>query len=151
MTATTRPSPTTGRTAGRTASPTAGRTAGRTAADAPLAALLREDALVTGAVGALALLGPHLWGDDVAGWVPRAVGAVLLLVAADLALASRWSGRRLRLATAVCADLALLWVVASVAVLALVDLPASGTAVVAGVAVVTLGFAVAELRALRRA
>ena len=117
---------------------------------ARLGALLREDALVTGAVGAFALLGPHLYGDDVAAWVPRAVGAVLLVVAADLGLASRWRGRRLRLATAVCADLALAWVAASVAVLALVDPPAAGTAVVAGVAAVTLAFGVAELRALRR-
>ena len=131
-----------------TASTTTGSTA--PARTSPLAVLLREDAVVTGAVGALALLGPDRGGDDVASWVPRVVGAVLLLVAADLAVASRWTGRRLRLATAVCADLALAWVAASVAVLALVDLPASGTAVVAGVAVVTLGFAVAELRALRR-
>ena len=114
-----------------------------------LRTVLRADAVVTGAVGLFGLLGsPTLYGD-VPGWLPRAVGAVLLLVAVDLALASRWSGGRLRLAGTVCAELALAWVVATVAVLALVDLPLAGTEVLLLVGAATLGFAVLELRLVR--
>ena len=114
-----------------------------------LRTVLRADAVVTGLVGLLGLVGsPSMYGD-VPGWLPRAVGAVLLLVAADLAIVSRWSGRRLRLAGTVCAELALAWVVATVAVLALVDLPASGTEVLLLVGAATLVFAVLELRLVR--
>ena len=114
-----------------------------------LRTVLRADAVVTGAVGLFGLLGsPSLYGD-VPGWLPRAVGAVLLLVAIDLGIASRWSGRRLRLAGTVCAELALGWVVATVAVLALVDLPLAGTEVLLLVGAATLVFAVLELRLVR--
>jgi hypothetical protein len=115
-----------------------------------LRTVLRADAAVTGAVGLLGLLGPTstLYGD-VPGWLPRVLGAVLLVVAADLVLAARLSGSRLRLAGTVTAELALAWVVATVAVLALVDLPLAGREVLAIVGAATLGFAIAELRLVR--
>ena len=120
------------------------------AADALLQRLLRLDAAATGVAGLVALLAPTSTWGDVPGLLPRAVGAVLLVVAADLLLASRWTGRRLRIATTVCAELALAWVAATVAVLALHDLPTVGVELLVAVGLVTLGFAVAELRALRR-
>ena len=114
-----------------------------------LRTVLRADAVVTGGVGLFGLLGsPSMYGD-VPGWLPRAVGALLLLVAVDLAIASRWSGNRLRLAGTVCAELALAWVVGTVAVLLLVDLPAAGTEVLLLVGAATLVFAVLELRLVR--
>ncbi|MCW2606140.1 MAG: hypothetical protein JWO60_833 [Frankiales bacterium] len=119
-------------------------------ADAPLQRLLRLDAVATAGAGLLGLALPTSVFGDVPTLLPRAVGAVLLVVAADLLLASRWSGRRLRLATTVCGELAAAWVVATVVVLAVHDLPASGVEVLGLVGLVTLGFAVAELRAVRR-
>ena len=120
-----------------------------TTTDAPLQRLLRLDAGATGLAGLVALLAPTSTWGDVPGLLPRAVGVVLLVVAADLLLASRWTGRRLRLATTVCAELALAWVAATVAVLVLHDLPLLGVDLLFVVGLVTLGFAVAELRALR--
>ena len=117
-------------------------------AEASMRAVLRADAVVTGAVGVLALLAPSAWFD--AGWLPRAIGAVLLLVALEVGLASRYDGKRLRLAGAVTGELAAAWVVASVAVLLLVDLPTTGAVVVELVAVATAVFAVLELRLARR-
>jgi hypothetical protein len=110
---------------------------------------LRLDAVVTGAVGLLGLVGPTSWYGDVPGWLPRAVGILLLVVGLDLAIASRWSGRRLLLAGTVCAELALAWVAATVVVLLLVDLPAAGTAVLLLVGAATLAFGVIELRVVR--
>lgn len=131
--------------------PDATTTAAAAADDAPLQRLLRQDAFATGAAGLLGLLLPTSTFGDVPAALPRVVGGVLLLVvAADLLLASRWSGRRLRLATAVTADLALAWVVATAVVLAVRDLPTSGVEVLSLVGLVPLGLGVAELRALRR-
>jgi hypothetical protein len=110
--------------------------------------VLRADAVVTAGFGAFALLGPASWFD--AGWLPRAVGAVLLLVALEVGLASRYDGDRLRLAGAVTGELAAAWVVASVAVLLLVDLPTTGAVLVEVSAAVTAVFAVLELRLVRR-
>jgi hypothetical protein len=114
-----------------------------------LRTVLRVDAAVTGAVGLFGLLGPTSTYGDVPGWLPRTVGAVLLVVAVDLLLAARLAGSRLRLAGTVTAELALAWVVATVAVLALVDLPFAGREVLALVGAATLGFAVVELRLVR--
>jgi hypothetical protein len=114
-----------------------------------LRTVLRVDAAVTGAVGLFGLLGPTSTYGDVPGWLPRVVGAVLLAVAVDVLLAARLSGRRLRLAGTVTAELALAWVIATVAVLALVDLPFAGREVLAIVGAATLGFAIAELRLVR--
>lgn len=114
-----------------------------------LRTVLRADAVVTGVAGLFALLAPTSIYGDVPGWLPRAVGAVLLLVAVDLAIASRWSGSRLRVAGMVCAELAIGWVVATVGVLLLVDLPLAGTEVLLVVGAATLVFAVLELRLVR--
>jgi hypothetical protein len=114
-----------------------------------LRTVLRADAVVTAGFGLLALVGPTSMYGDVPGWLPRLVGVVLLVVAADLLLAARWSGSRLRLAGTVGGELALAWVVATVGVLALVDLPFAGREVLAVAGLVTLGFAIAELRLVR--
>ena len=114
-----------------------------------LRTVLRADAVVTGAIGLFALVGPTSIYGDVPGWLPRTIGAVLLFVAIDLVIAARWSGSQLRMAGVVCADLAFAWVVASVAVAVLVDLPMAGREVLLLSALVTLGFAVAELRLVR--
>ena len=114
-----------------------------------LRTVLRVDAAVTGAVGLFGLLGPISTYGDVPGWLPRVVGAVLLAVALDVALAARLSGSRLRLVGTITAELALAWVVATVAVLALVDLPFAGREVLTIVGVATLGFALTELRLVR--
>lgn len=119
-------------------------------ADSGLQRLLRWDAVATGLAGLVAVAAPASTWGDVPGWLPRAVGVVLLVVAADLAVASRWTGRRLRIATTVCAELALAWVAATVAVLVLHDTPPLGTELLAVVGLVTLAFGVSELRALRR-
>ena len=114
-----------------------------------LRTVLRLDAAVTGAVGLFGLLGPTSTYGDVAGWLPRTIGAVLVVVAIDLLLAARLTGSRLRLAGLVTAELAFAWVVATVAVLALVDLPFAGREVLAIVGLATLGFGLAELRLVR--
>lgn len=114
-----------------------------------LRTVLRADAVATGAVGLLALVGPLSPYGDVPAWLPRTVGAALLLVALDIALASRWSGRRLRLAGTVTAELALTWVAVTAVVLATRDLPASGVELLALVGLATAAFGVAELRLVR--
>lgn len=113
-----------------------------------LRTVLRADAVATGAVGLLALLAPTAWFD--AGWLPRAIGVVLLVVAAEIAVMSRYDGKRLRLLGSVTAELAIAWVVASVAVLVLADLPTTGALLIEAVAAMTAVFAVLELRLLRR-
>ena len=119
-----------------------------------LRTVLRTDAVVTAAVGALALTGPTTWYGETPGWLVRTVGLVLLVTALEIGLLSRTTGRRLRLVGTVLAELAFLWVAGSVAVLALVDLEGTGQEVVALVAAATLGFGLAEsalVRALPRA
>jgi hypothetical protein len=120
----------------------------RTAEDR-LRTVLRADAAVTAVAGLFALLGPTSTYGDVPGWLPRTVGVVLLAVAAGLAVVARLSGSRLRLAGLVAAELAVGWVVATVAVLALVELPAEGREVLALMGLATVGFAIAELRLVR--
>jgi hypothetical protein len=114
-----------------------------------LRTVLRADAAVTGAVGLFALLGPTSTYGDVPGWLPRALGVVFLALAVDFVLAARLSGSKLRLAGLVTGELALGWVVATIAILAFVDLPGSGREVLALVGLATLGFAIAELRLVR--
>src|SRR5690349_6598376 len=91
-----------------------------------LRTVLRADSVVTGAVGLFALLAPASTYGDVPGWLPRVVGVLLLAVAVYLVFLARLSGSRLRLAGIVTADLALAWVIATVPVLALVDLSSPG-------------------------
>lgn len=116
--------------------------------DESLRTVLRVDAAVTGGVGLLALVSPTAWFD--AGWLPRAVGVVLLIVAIEVALFARSDGRRLRLAGTVTGELAVAWVVASIAVLVLRDLPTTGALLIEAVAAVTAVFAFLELRLVRR-
>ena len=115
-----------------------------------LATVLRADAAVTAALGAVALLGPDVWGAA-PGWLPRVVGAVFVVAALDVALVSRWTGRRLRLAGTVVGELALATAAASAVVLATADLPAAGALLVGVVGLLSAGFGVAELRLARRA
>ena len=131
------------------AAPAPSASSSPSSADRRLQRLLRLDAVATAGAGLLALALPASVFGDVPALLPRAVGAVLLVVAADLALVSRWRGRRLRLATAVTGELAAAWVVATGVVLAVHDLPLAGVEVLVGVGAVTAGFAVAELRAVR--
>ena len=109
--------------------------------------VLLADAIVTAGFGALALLAPTSWFD--ASWLPRAVGAVLLVVALEVGLASRWSGRRLQLAGTVTGELAVAWVVSALAVAVLVDLPTAGAVLLEASAAVTAVFAALELRLAR--
>lgn len=126
--------------------------AARTDVDARLRGLLRADAAVTGLVGAVLAVdaGPVSRAVDVPRGAVLATGLLLVVVALDLLLAARWSGRRLRLAATVTAELAAAWVVGSAVLLAVRDTTAAGTALVVGVAAVTAGFAAAYLRVLRR-
>src|SRR3954447_1915999 len=114
-----------------------------------LRTVLRADAGVTGIVGLFALVGPTSTYGDVPGWLPRTIGVVLLALAVEFVLAARLSGSRLRLAGLVTGELALGWVVTTIAILAVVDLPGSGREVLALVGLATLGFAIAELRLVR--
>jgi hypothetical protein len=111
--------------------------------------VLRADAVVTAAVALVALLSPLDWYGETPGWLVRGTGGVLLVVAADLLLAARLSGRRLLVAATVTAELAFGWVAATAAVLALVDLPTAGREVLLLQGLLTLGFGVAHLRAAR--
>ena len=111
--------------------------------------LLRLDAAATAGTALLALALPTTVFGDVPSLLPRAVGAVLLVVAADMALASRWRGRRLRIATVITGQLGAAWVVATAVLLAGHDLQPSGAVVLVGVGLVAAGFTVAELWAAR--
>ena len=123
--------------------------------DARLSTVLRADAVVTGLVGAVLAVdaGPvarALSGAvDVPRWAVLATGVALVAVALDLLLAARWSGRKLRLAAVVTAELAAAWVAGSAVLLAVARPSAAGIALVVGVAAVTAGFATAYVRALR--
>lgn len=118
--------------------------------DRPRAALLREDAAVTALVGLVALLAPlSLWGDPPR-WVPLTVGVVSLVAAVDVALVSRWTGRRLRVATAVTGVLALATGAAGLALLVLGDLTAAGAVLVGAATVACVAFGTLEVRASRR-
>jgi hypothetical protein len=128
---------------GRTRVPTAAPTG----PDASMRRVLLADACVTAAFGAVALLAPTAWFD--AGWLPRAIGFVLLVVAVEVGLASRWSGRRLRLAGTVTGELAIAWVIGALAVAVLEDLPTTGAVLLEVSAAVTVVFAVLELRLAR--
>lgn len=119
------------------------------AAAARARTVLGIDAVVTTGVGLLGLVSPLDWYGDTPAWVVRGVAVALLVVAADLALATRLPARWLRTAATVTAELAFAWVVATAVVLALVDLPTEGREVLLLQGLATLGFAVAHLRAAR--
>ena len=109
--------------------------------------VLRADAAVTGAVGALTLIAaPSL--SELVGTptVLRVVGAVLLVAAVDIALLARLSGRRLAVAGAVVGELALAWVAATAVVIALGLAEPVGVALLVAVAAATAAFGATELR-----
>jgi hypothetical protein len=114
-----------------------------------LRTVLRADAVVTGAAGLLALLGPTSTYGDVEGWIPRTLGLLFVLAAAVLAVETRTSGRTLRLIGTLTAEAAFAWTAASIAIVLLVDLPAEGEVVVAVVGLATLLFAIVETRLVR--
>lgn len=113
-----------------------------------LRGVLRADAVVTGAFGLLALAGPSWYGGPA--WAARAVGAVLLVVALEVALLSRSQGRRLRLTGVVVAEAAFAWVVGALLAAGLVEMDTAGREVLLVSAVVTLGFGLAETRLARQ-
>lgn len=117
--------------------------------DDRLRTVLRLDGVVTGLAGLLALASPLTWYGDTPGWLVRTVGVVLLITGVELALLSRARGRLLRVGVMITAELAFAWVAATIAVLALVDLPAQGVEVLTLVGLVTLGFGLTYVR-LRR-
>jgi hypothetical protein len=127
---------------------TADRTTAPTAEDR-LRTVLRVDALVTAAAGVVALLGPTSSYGDVPGWLTRVIGALFLVTAAGLAVACRRTGDQLRLVGDVCGMAAAMWVIATIAILELVEMPARGEAILAIVGIATLVFAVLELRTTR--
>ena len=116
-----------------------------------LRTVLRADAVVTGAVGAVALLAaPSL--SDLFGTptVLRLVGAALLVAAVDIAVLARLDGRRLALVGTVVGELALAWVAATAVVIALGLAEPAGVALLAAVALATAAFGVTELRLVKQ-
>ena len=112
-----------------------------------LRTVLKADAVVTAAVGAVALLAAEPLADEMGTTtVLRVVGAALVLVGVDLALLARLSGRRLALAGTVVGELALAWVLGTAVVLALGLASPVGAALLVGVAAVTAWFGVTELK-----
>lgn len=114
-----------------------------------LRSLLRLDAIVVGLAGLVLTLTPTAWYGELPGWLSVAAGAAMVLSAIDVALVARWSGRRLRIAATVIAELAFTWTAACVAVIALADLSAKGLEVVGFSAIATLLFGIFELRLAR--
>ena len=116
-----------------------------------LRTVLRADAVVTGAVGAVALLAApalsDLFGTPT---VLRVVGAALLVAAVDIAVLARLDGRRLALVGTVVGELALAWVAATAVVIALGLAEPAGVALLAAVALATAAFGVTELRLVKQ-
>jgi len=106
--------------------------------------LLAADAAVTGASGLLALVGASWVGDllgvDATGWI-RAVGAVLLVLAVDLALTARSSVSNLGRWTPAFAATDFAWVAATAVLIAAGAFDGAGVAItaVAGLAVLEVG------------
>ena len=115
-----------------------------------LRTVLRVDGVVTALVGLFGLLGPTSAYGDAPGWLPRALGAAFLVAGVVVYVEARSTGRTLRLIGTLTADAAFAWTAASVAILALVDLPGRGEAVVALVGLATLVFGVLETREVRQ-
>jgi hypothetical protein len=117
--------------------------------DDRLRTVLRVDGVVTALIGLFGLFGPSSTYGDVPGWIPRALGAFLVLAAIVVGVESRSAGRTLALIGTLTADAAFAWTLASVAILALVDLPGRGEVVVGLVGLATLVFGIVETRLVR--
>lgn len=111
--------------------------------------VLRADAAVTGTVGVLALALPRSTWGDAPGWIATAAGVVCLVAAVDVALATRWSDRRLRLAGVVTGELALLVAVAAAVCAVLPGVELLGRELLLVTALASAGFGVTELRLAR--
>ena len=103
-------------------------------------------ALLTAAVAAAGPLAAELPGSPT---VLRVLGAVLVVVGVDVALASRVRPERLPLAGTVVGEAALGWAAVSTAVVLLAGAVAAVTASVLAVAAVSVAFGVTELRLVR--
>lgn len=116
-----------------------------------LRTVLIEDAAATAAVGLGVLLAAAPLAEQLPGstTLMRVLGVVLVLVGADIAVASRWSGRRLALAGTVVGELALAWALGSAIVVAVARPDAAVTTALLVVAAVTAVFGVVELRLVR--
>ena len=114
--------------------------------------VLWADALVTGGVGLVGLLGPSWYGAPA--WVARGVGAGFVLVAVVLAsalgTADRSDGGRLRTTAVVVAESAFAWTVAALLAAALVHMDGAGREVLVATALGTLAFGLVETRLARR-
>jgi hypothetical protein len=115
-----------------------------------LRSALRLDAVVVGLIGIVMALTPTAWYGDLPAWLSRAAGLALVLSAIDVAVMAQWSGKKLRVAATVVAELAFAWTIACVVVMATADLTTGGLEVVGVSALATLVFGVLELRLARR-
>ena len=118
-----------------------------------LRTLLRVDGVVTALVGVFGLLGPTSAYGAGPSWVPRALGAGFLLAGVIVFIEARSTGRTLGLIGTLTADAAFAWTIASVALLAFVDMTGRGESIVALVGLATLAFGITEtmlVRAMRR-
>lgn len=118
---------------------------------APLRALLLVDGVGTAALGAGALLLAEPLADHVGSvGALRAVGVLFLVVAADMLLARRLSGRRLATAATALGAVDLAWAAGTTAALPALDTTSTGTAVVLAVAATCLVLGTAKLALARR-
>ena len=117
-----------------------------------LRSVLAVDAVVVGLSGVLLAATPSSWYGDLPGWLVRVAGVALAVAALDVGLASRWRGRRLRLAATVTAELAFLWSAGVVVAADLGHVRGDGLEVLALGGLATLVFGILEtslVRALR--
>lgn len=117
-----------------------------------LRTVLRIDSLIVGVAGLLLALSPSSWYGSMPSWLSHGAGALLAFSALDVGIASRWSGRALRLAALVTAELAFLWTALVVVAIEVFDVRGSGLEVLALGGLATLVFGVLEtslVRALR--
>jgi predicted membrane-bound spermidine synthase len=123
-----------------------------TTAEGRLRTVLLEDGIVTAGVGIATVLAAGPLADELPGntLLFRLLGAVFVLAGIDVALTSRWTGRRLRLAGTVVGELALAVAVGGTALVTFTTPSAPVAAAVVAVAAVSAVFGVVELRLARQ-
>ena len=118
-----------------------------------LTGLLRLDAALCGATGALAVAAAppvaDVLGPDVSTTAVRVVGVALLVWAADVALLARASGRLLRRGAVAVAGVNLAWELATVVLVLAGAFSVGGAVLALAVAAVVGGLGLLQLRALR--
>jgi hypothetical protein len=107
--------------------------------------LLIDSIVVTTLFVALAA-SPASWYGDLPVRVLGIVGAVL---AADVFVFSRWSGRKLRIGAVVTAEAALAWSIATVVLIEVGDVRGAGLELLALSGLATLVFGILETRLVR--